>query len=63
MSPGDFVYKEAFSRFIGMGYSDRDAGTVASEAVRKYRRNTRAVDAIEAAIKHGKKVHAKARKA
>ena len=38
MSPKDFLYNSTFKQFMAMGYSDRDAGYVAADAVNRWRR-------------------------
>lgn len=38
MSPQDFLYDNTFKQFMAMGYSDRDAGYVAADAVNRWRR-------------------------
>lgn len=59
MTPQDLLYKSVFSQFMALGYSDRDSGVVASEAVRLWRRNTPHKKAIELAMAQGKKTHKK----
>lgn len=62
LSPSDFVYKQAFNQFLELGYTASQASQVASEAVRLYLRNTKAVNAIEQAIKNGKRDCKKSKK-
>jgi hypothetical protein len=38
MSPSDFLYQQTFKQFMAMGYSDRDAGYVAADAVSRWKR-------------------------
>ena len=57
MTPEDFIYKEAHKRFMALGGSDSHSGYVASEAVRMWKRNTKADKAIEEAVKQGKKTY------
>jgi len=58
-TPQDLVYKQAFDDLIKSGYSQRDAETAGAEAVRLWRRNTKANDAISQAIRNTKKVATK----
>jgi hypothetical protein len=38
MTPSDFLYEQTFKQFMAMGYSDRDAGYVAADAVGRWKR-------------------------
>lgn len=58
-SPQDLIYKQAFDLMIKDGYSQRDAEGAGAGAVRLWRRNTKAVDAIEKAVKMAKKIGVK----
>jgi hypothetical protein len=55
MSPKDFLYNSTFKQFMAMGYSDRDAGYVAADAVNRWRRRGGASKAVKDAIALGKK--------
>jgi hypothetical protein len=55
-SPQDLVYKQAFDQMIKAGFGNRDAETAGAEAVRLWRRNTKAVDAIQTAVAKQKKI-------
>jgi len=59
LNPSDFVYQQAFKKFMDLGYNDLESGECGAEAVRLYRRNTRAVVAIEEAVKSKKKLYKK----
>jgi len=58
-SPQDLVYKQAFDQMIKAGYGQRDAETAGASAVRLWRRNTKAVDAIAKAVAMQKKIGVK----
>jgi hypothetical protein len=58
-SPQDLVYKQAFDDLIKSGYSHRDAEAAGAEAVRLWRRNTTAREAVSQAIIKTKKVATK----
>jgi hypothetical protein len=57
-TPQDLVYKAAFDQMIKEGYGQRDAegAGAGAGAVRLWRRNTRAVDAIARAVTSAKKI-------
>lgn len=57
--PQDLVYKQAFDDLIKSGYSQRDAETAGAEAVRLFRRNMTAREAVSQAISKTKKVAVK----
>lgn len=38
MNAKDFLYNSTFKQFMELGYSDRDAGYVAADAVNRWRR-------------------------
>ncbi len=60
MNPSDFIYNQAFKRFMSLGYSDRDAGYVGAEAVHLWKTTCgRGTNAVEAAIAYGKKNYVK----
>jgi hypothetical protein len=60
-SPQDLVYKQAFDQMIKAGYGQRDAegAGAGAGAVRLWRRNTKAVDAIAKAVAMQKKIGVK----
>ncbi len=58
-SPQDLVYKQAFDQMIKAGFGGRDAETAGAEAVRLWRRNTKATDAVAKAVAAQKKVGVK----
>jgi len=58
-TPQDLVYRQAFDQMIKSGYGQRDAETAGAEAVRFWRRNTKAVDAIAKAVANQKKIGVK----
>lgn len=55
ISPQDFIYKSAHGEFMKLGYSDRDASSVASEVARKYRRGRTFKQAMKEAFEDGKR--------
>ena len=60
MNPSDFIYNQAFKRFMSLGYSDRDAGYVGAEAVHLWKTTCgRGTNAVEAAVAYGKKNYVK----
>jgi len=58
-SPQDLVYKQAFDLMTKAGYGQRDAETAGAEAVRMWRRNTKATDAIAKAVAKQKQLGVK----
>lgn len=38
MTPEDFIYSQTFKRCMSLGFTDRDAGHVAADAVSSWRR-------------------------
>lgn len=54
-TPQDLIYDEAFKRLNKLGFAQRDCEEGGAEAVRMYRRNVKAFDAIERAIQQKKK--------
>ena len=59
MKPEDLIYNHTFKDFINQGFTDRDAGEVAASAIRNWKRGNRHKDAIDKAIKEGKKLYKK----
>ena len=58
MTPEDFIYQQAFKKFMALGYTDRDAGYVAADAQRRFAtRGGKAVDVIEKAVIEGKRLY------
>lgn len=55
MTATDFIYKEAAKQFRALGYEEHMCAQVGAEAIRKYRRGNKAVNAIEQAVAEGKK--------
>ena len=55
MDARDFVYQKAHRQALDSGMSGRDAAYAAAQAVRIYRRNTTAHDAISKAIQQVKR--------
>lgn len=55
MNAKDFLYNSTFKQFMAMGYSDRDAGYVAADAVKRWSRQGGASKALKDAIAMGKK--------
>lgn len=54
-TPQDLVYNEAFKRLNQLGFPVRDCEECGAEAVRLYRRNVKAFDAIDRAVAAKKK--------
>lgn len=61
MNPRDFIYEQAYKKFVNMGYTDRDASEVAVDATRRWTRRCKGSKAIEEAIINGKRIYKQAR--
>lgn len=62
MNATEMIRNHTRSAFLKLGYSERDANLVASDAVRRHQRNTRHQEAITESIKQGKKLYKKVKK-
>jgi hypothetical protein len=59
VTPQDLVYKQAFDQVIQSGLSQRDAEGAGAEAVRRWRRNTPAIEAVAESVRQAKRISAK----
>lgn len=57
MQPSDFVYEQARKAAIKAGLTDRESGYVGADAVSRWRKNQKAVDAVTEIVKYGKKAY------
>lgn len=57
MKPNDFIYDQAYKKFYQEGFKDRECEHVGADAVNRWRKGRKAVDAVSEAIKHGKSAY------
>lgn len=53
MNAKDFLYNSTFKQFMAMGYSDRDAGYVAADAVKRWSRQGGGIQGPQRCHCHG----------
>lgn len=59
MKASDYVYEQARKAALKAGLPDRESGWVGADAVKRWKTSQKAVNAVEDAVKYGKKAYKK----